>query len=58
MDKSVDIPSGKEYTGKAVTAKAMETHAEKVLWVQMEAAFDKIRKNPELLATLKRMKDR
>lgn len=58
MDKSKHIKGGKEYMAKSVTPRQMETYAEQVLWAKMEEAFDRLKKNPELLATLKRMKDR
>lgn len=35
-----------------------ETDEERVLWEKQEAAFEKIKNNPELLQTLIRMKDR
>ena len=31
---------------------------EEALWAKQEAAFEKLKKNPQLLATIKRMKDR
>lgn len=31
---------------------------EEALWAKQEAAFEKLKKNPQLLATLIRMKDR
>lgn len=58
MDKSTYIPGGKEYKADAIPAKEMQTEAELLLQKKMEEAFDKLKKNPELLATMKRMKDK
>lgn len=39
-------------------ANNLETEAERLLWEKQEAAFEKIRNNPELLKTIMRLKDR
>ena len=39
-------------------ANNLETEAERLLWEKQEAAFEKIRNNPDLLKVIKRLKDR
>ena len=39
-------------------ANNLETEAEKILWEKQEAAFEKIKNNPDLLKTLIRLKDK
>lgn len=58
MDKSTDIKSNKEYAANPITAEQMETDTERILWEKQEAAFEKLKQNPELLQTLIRMKDK
>ena len=39
-------------------ANNLETEAERILWEKQEAAFEKIKNNPDLLKVIKRLKDR
>lgn len=39
-------------------ANNLETEAERLLWAKQEAAFEKIKNNPDLLKAMLRMKDR
>jgi hypothetical protein len=61
MDKSTQIPGGKEYTAKPITAAEMTQQAQLVmdrktgLYYNPQEAFDAMMNKPETLAMLKRL---
>ena len=61
MDKSTQIPGGKEYTATPITAAEMTQQAQMVmdrktgLFYNPQEAFDRMMNKPEILAVFKRL---
>lgn len=61
MDKSTDIPGGKEYKAKMITAQAAVDQAQMVMdrvtgeVYDPKQKFDELMNRPEILASLKRL---
>ena len=59
MDKSTDIPFGKEYTATPVQAKDMKVQDRKTgQWYNVQERFEQLMNSEDILAVMKRLKER